>query len=685
MVGIAQYIEIDSKGTKEFKLLERISYLHKAYSEEEVTIFYNKFALHMLDFNVQKITITEVLYNSKEFMNSINNNLLFQIIANWFIIKNDLSEQFLFAGTSLTQFFIALRNKRATYKHLIEKNKRTVELVKLGKFSSYMLETGENDLSLNKSTHECFINKQISIQDLMDDNPLPFDETKHLLRRITSDRRFAAECKRFIEENGILNETMQVIATLCNIEKVPRNINTGEIYRYFCKTHINTIYRPFKCFKPIGKLTRYEVYFLYLFHKSDLKEDSKDILKALQTDEMDFDLKEIDSDVPDLRKGRTIKAAILDLLLKQTFEIPFDKKVFRLLDDLRAESYFEDFCQLYAKDIIENQVFSSLPSCLLGANSIIKHLKLQNRDNSIGEVKRQRKSPYKEDLNEIKCSLDTIQSLILFSSQEDAPEYTCLSEKEKNIEETFIPVLLDFRKHKWLNEAEKTYLLQYYIQKYDIRDLIENFLVTKYISDSTKVFFLNKVNSISKTAYKYSIYCKTNTKPTHISIKKSSEVIEILNMVENAYQLREYFYTQPISKRLIERFLQGLKLEELGQLIEEIDVKLVTLDFAVKLISVITKKYEFKHIFQHLSNFLDLKRVELIKQIQQYLLEVFRSMFIDESYLTYIEVLYSKMLGSSDKEIKKNNDKILVQIGKIGRYMEKEVYLGNLKSAQDNE
>lgn len=677
MVEIAQYLEVDSNNIKDFKLLERFAYLHKTYPEEEIEEFYAHFSFYILDFKVQKITITEVLYNSKDFMNSIGNNLFFQIIANWFIMKNDLSNQFLVADTSLDQFFIDLGNKRSVYTYLIESSERVIELVKAGKLSATMLEP---DLNRKKGPFGFSVNEKASVEALTECNTLSFDEIKSILRRIANDRRFASECKRFIEEKGILNETMQIIASFCNIKKAPKSINTREIYRYYCQSHFGTIYRPFECFEPIGKLTRHEVYFIYLFHKQELKEDLKDALKALKEDEVGLQPMELDCDMLNWRGERSIKASIFDLLLKKNLEISFDSQVFRLLNELTTESYFSDFCQLHAKDIIENRIFPCLPSCLRDSYSIIKHLKLQHRDNRIEEVKRQRRDLSKEETNEIKCSLDTLQSLILFSSQETTLEPMCLSE------ETSILALIDFRMHKWLTESEKTYLLEKYTEEYDISDLLENFLVTKVISDRTRVFFLDKVNNIKQASHKYSIYCKTNTKPAKISIKKGSEVMEILDIVESAYQIREYFYTQTGSKRLLLRFLEGLKLEELGYIMEEIDLKTVSVEFAKQFIYLATKKYELTYISPLLSSFLDLKKVEVVKQIQEYLLvDVFDSMFIDEGYLAHIELLYSKMLGFPDKTIKKNNDKLLVQIGKVGRYMEKEVYLGNLKNKAGGE
>lgn len=659
-VEIDEYLEIKQENNYKLEILQKYSNLHKNYKLNEIISFYNSFYRHEIDFNFQVLTVTEILYACTDFMSFIDDELFTRIVINWFIIKNNLISDFdNFLQPNLENFLKLLDiNYSHNYSYLIDKSDRIIKLINIGKIYPFMTNCDSTDLKLIPTTFRYLIKRNPDISALMAYQELSDQEIQIIIEKIVNDKSFSNNCKKFIEDQGILNDNMLIISSLCSAKPLIRNNSTSKIHKYFCGKHFKSIYLPFESFSSILDLSKYEVYYLYLQNKVKLDQDLEDIIDAIKS----FN-NERNNNINEISMG----ASILDLVLNSGLIPEYDKDIYIYLTELQDMQYFNKICKKFARELIEDNIFKALPACLLSISTVFSYLK-RAMNYKINDKKLKNKNYHNDNtsFNTIICSFETLNTFILESSLDD--------------QSNKLPII-SFDEFGVLEEDEKLIILESYIKYYDINDIIRNFLSYKGELKTISFYFESNINKIVNKTARIITHCKLNL-PLETKELSDSDIIAVINSDENPYLIRECFYLRKLKKSDITKFISKLDNKQIDEIIRELETISTTVEFAILFINFLENKYELKHIFKMLLKFLTLKNINIVKRIQKLIINILEELFIEEIYLDLISQLYSKMLGFNDLDIKMNNDKILVLLGKIANIMKKELYVGNLKPIQ---
>ncbi|ELA42844.1 uncharacterized protein VICG_00159 [Vittaforma corneae ATCC 50505] len=640
--------------------------------------------------------VVEIFYRCEELMSFVDDRLFLDVISNWFVLRNGLLLCFQSSKLALPDYLSSLnRNSTVEYTFLIERSRRVVDFVNQGRIFPFMTDCRLDEIKLSKSTFRYLICRRVDIPSLMAYCDLSNEEVQLIAEKIVNDQGFRNGCRKFIEDQGILSSTMLIIASLCNAKAELRNSVSPSIHKYYCGKHFDSIYMPFSAFYPILELSQLEVYFLYLFHKSDIKHDLEDIVESLKTNNTICEMPNsstilepsffsIDCRLPATIKERSTQAQILDLVLSKGYSIGYDPDIYKYLPELQNETYFQSVCKKFAREIIEDEIFDPLPVFLKDISPVLDYLRLKVSDESrYGNTNtgaKDTRADFSSQHNSFVCSLDTLHTSVLLSSSEfssEKPKYHDALENRSEIDAA-LP-LLYFRECEWLDDDERLVLLEYYMAKLDINVVVDNFLCTKNPSAKTVLYFTNNIQNIDDKLLRARVCCKLSI-PFNSHDLSEADIKFIVDMSDDVFQLRQYMYSNKISKTCIAKFISKLTAEQTDVMLSEIDCVGANPDFLAAFITHITSQYEFSYICNLLSKLLDLKVAEIVKKIQKYLIRLFNGLFVQEDYIPLAESLYSRMLGFEDCEIKSNNDKILILIGSAAKMMKKEPFIGNLKA-----
>lgn len=644
LLGLEEYLGIASEGIHNLEVLEKYANLHTKYSLFDIQIFYEKYSYHLVNFGPQKITLTEIFYNCEEFMSHTSVSLFLQISSNWFVVKNGLLQSLQDSGSELYSFLTGLDCDHP-YSYLIKRSDKAIELAKQGRIFPFMVECGPEDIPLNKHSFSYLINRKIDISSLMAYSGLSIEEIKLLVKKLVNNRQFLNDCKKFIESNGVSNETMLIVASLCQYNTLLDGTHSQNIHKYYCSRHFDHIYLPFSAFHSVLEMTSLEVYFLYLSHKASIRNDLEDIFIAIKTSDATF---HIDTNLT--VKETSIQACILNLVFSENLQLAYDPDVYKYLSELPNESYFQTICKKFAKEIIEDRLIHPIPDCLGDLMTILAYLKLRISAEQNFKI------------IETSISISNFESSSIIKSTDAILE---------------LP-LISFNEYGWLTNIEKTDLLACYIKSLDINETVCNFLETASVSDEIISYFANGIDNIRDRALRACVHCKVNSLMNNHKLS-DKDIKTVISTMPNAFQIRKYLYQKKLPKIILEKFVLGLTFEQLEIIIKEITCEDVDQSFAVIFIRHIEKKYEFSHLFEMLLSLLDSKKPAKARMVQDYLIGLLESQFVHEEHLPLIERLYFKMLEFQAQEIKKNNDKLLILIGKVIKLMEKEPFIGHLR------
>lgn len=711
--GIEQYLEIDSGGVKELRLLERYSRIHVQYSLGDIEVFYSLHCFTDVQFPLEICKVAEILYNCRDFMNSVPDDLLARIARDWFIIRNGLLEALSQSGVGTGEFLRGLeRRQDAVHPYLIECTGRVVELVNCGRLYPFMTNCCPSQIRLCKPTFR-YLLYHVDVESIMAYTELTVEEVALLVERMARDRPFSRRCRKFIETQGVLNDTMLLIASICNLNPVIRGTVSPDIHSYYCGKHFSSVYIPLSAFSQVLELSQLEVYFIYLYHRTDISDNLQDILETLKTTPTGLSGMAVscplDSGSQFCPGVRSIQSHILGLVLARGHTPRYDADVFKYLPELKDEPYFRETCRRYARGLLEDNIFDQVPDDLLKARAIIEYLSLCGSRWRI----------HKTEEDDMVCSLETIQTSLLMSSTSvvevclstvsSVPEphptattgiselhlstVTGISEPHPTATihtlelhpstTTNIP-LICFKEHGWLSDHENSVLLDHYVELFSVNELAGNLLQTSNVSSKVILYFEENIEKITDRTLKAAVCCRLNIPFDPFDLTES-EVRAVIDMPGSAFQLRHYMYVKKIAKPYIQKFVEKLTLQQLDVMIHELPSMTPTTDFILAFISTITGRYDLMYISEVLARLMGLRSVEIVRRIQKYILDLLGSMFIDADYLAPIERLYALMLGFGDREIRSNNDKILALIGKASAAMDKGVYIGNLKGAVDSD
>lgn len=691
MQSIQEYLELTPGKVYKLSDLAKYTSIHTIYNLDLIACFYRQYAFYEVDFIGQKTTITEILIHCKDLIAFMDQDLYLDLLNNIFIIKNGLLNDLESIGSNASDFLKYNPDLiHREYEFLIESNDRIKKLVLESKLQPFMVDCNGINLQFNKNTFKYLLSrKKISIPALMAYDDLDMSEIKLVGIRIANDIEFSNDCKRFIEDQGILNTTMYIISSLCGLNKHSMKFDTDIVHTLYCPLHSQCMYLSFNTFKSVGNLSRHQVYLMYLIHKKTLKDDVDDMILAIKSPEdslheclntasisesVDLTLTPIDINYIHIKKEKSINAEILNMLLKTSIDIVFDSEVFKYLPELAEEDYFEKICKKYANKILEYNIFEQLPKCITEVKSVVNF------------IDQHRKRKLKKDENNLSCSLETIKSSILFSSCDDSCNTTENNDvilNDLNLDGYYCdpPCFINFQDYPWLEEDDKIILLEDYIHRYSIDECVDNMILIKNMTSSLNDYFKENIDGITSLFKKVIVCCKLNILCKDANFN-DTELNRIVEKLENPFILREDLYSAKTRKSTIKTFLSKLTHSEIDQIICDLETKKASTIFITAFIEFVENRYEFSHIHKLLSSFMSYGDLEITKFVQKYLIKLLNSRFVDESYVPYIVDLYSKMLGFADPQIRKNNDKIILSVGKVAKMMEKSAFIGNIKKAK---
>lgn len=466
---IEEFLCFSRNSNQDLKILYNYTVLATEFTLDSLKTFYILNSETIITFKTQKITISEILYNCEQLLSKIADDLYSFILCNTFISRNYLNHEQIISKERLNDFCKKenwIKNQKIEY--YIPGTERIINLINSGLLPTFISNVLPESLKLSKNTFKYLMNYQINIAELMNYTELDNDSINIISEKLLTDSVFKKQCSNFIEDQGILNSTMQIIASLLNIFRKSNFSDRSSLHPKYCGLHFENVYIPFSEFKAIGNsfnlegfLGRLELYYIYLSHKKNLEDDLNDISIALATKNepeqlifsregnLDISLTPLDDSFEPEHYHRSTSAQILDLVFKNELFIAFEPYSFRNLNELSTESYFGKIINFYARNIIENNIKIPMNDYLKKVSLILEFLKnsfLQQEevfpkrlkteirlDNLIVACNNQKNLEYKDlgniykneeehsnrggiICNEVACSLDTFATSMLFSS-----------------------------------------------------------------------------------------------------------------------------------------------------------------------------------------------------------------------------------------------------------------------------
>lgn len=674
MQEIKDFLEFDCAEHCEYEILYNYSVLHTKFHISQIQTFYFQNMNKFIKFKHQNVSVTEILSRCYLLLDTASSFFCCVICANKFIIKNSLEMDLIASESDLIKFnnFINKR-KCPDFIFKLDCNDKYIEAVNKGEITPCIYNLDSRSIVLNKNTFSYLINDNIDISSLMI-YELNREEIQDLMIRLSTDAEFNSKCCKFIEEQGIINTTMQIIASLCDIKLKCKNVEYSNIYKLYCQSHFSDVYIPFSKIERIVDLSKQEAYFLYLSNTKNLEKDIPGIIEAIE-DETDDYINIIDTNLanekaidfklsislPSLEIGshhrtpeRSIKADILDLAFKNDLYIPYSEKLYKYITELAQEDYFDKICKRHSKSLIKSNI--ELPeSVLLSEMRIIIDF-----------------------LDKTSCefSLETIETDVLVSSFDGHVKGLKL-----DTDRTKLP-MINFEEHAWLDSYSADAIMREYVNSdfvYCIKKLASNFLAEFEYSPVVCNFFNENHGKITENLLRAMVMCKLNIAVDSDTFS-SLEIKELLEKSKYIFSLKNFILFSKVQKKYIDKFLNNLTDDQSTSIFNGILLKTPSSSFSVSFVQFMFKKYELSYIFPVLFHFIDNGQVEIIREIQKSLIVFLEDLFIDETHLALLATLYKKTISINDLQIKKNNDKILSSIVKTCKLLGKEAVLGNIKA-----
>jgi len=674
MQEIKDFLEFDCAEHCEYDILYKYSVLHTKFHISQIQTFYFQNVNKLIEFKHQNVSITEIFSRCYLLLDIASSFFCCAICANKFIIKNSLEMDLVVSESDLIKFnnFI---NKRKCPNPIfkLDCNDKHIEAINKGEIAPCIYNLDARSIVLNKNTFSYLINGNINIPSLMV-YELSREEIQDLMVRLSTDAEFNSKCCKFIEDQGIINTTMQIIASLCGIKLKCKNVEYSNICKLYCQSHFSDVYIPFSKIERVVDLSKQEVYLLYLSNTKNLEKDIPGIIEAIEDETDDYinitdtnlirekaiDLKSSIS-LPSLEIGsqhrmpeRSIRADILDLAFKNDLAIPYSEKVYKHITELAQEDYFDKICKRHAKNLIRSNIELPESVFLSEMKAIIDFL----------------------DKTSCNFSLETIETDVLVSSFDGH-----VKDLKLDTDRTKLP-MINFEEHAWLDSYSADVIMREYVNSdstYCIKKLASNFLVQFEYSPVVCNFFNENYRKIDENLLRAMVMCKLSI-AVDLDTFSSLEIKELLEKSKCIFSLKNYILFNKIQKKYIDKFLNNLTDDQSTDILNGILLKTPSSSFSVSFVQFMFKKYEFSYIFPVLSHFIDNGQVEVIREIQKSLVVFLEDLFIDETHLTLLATLYKKTISSDDLQIKKNNDKILSSIVKTCKLLGKEAVLGNIKA-----
>lgn len=666
--NLAAFLKLDMDIHESLDILQNyvIMLWHFDYSicKEFYFLHLNK----ILKIQNEKITIAEIYIELHDLHEKSDDIFLCCIFVNAFILVNQLSYHIVKDASELIKF-----NNKLTFETLdehyrkFESNSRIIELINQGLISPLIFDVSFKSLKFNKLTFTYLVKDQINIPALMVYD-LDTSEISTITLLLASNKIFKDECINYIKDQGILNNTMLIIGSLCNFYLKGSNIDYNGLKGLFCSRHIREIFIPFSFFQEVGDLQRLEIYYIYLFYKNNLKDDINNIIEAFSTSEINFqyniigtdNTKPSDSFIQTLEfsspvdlKRYSFAGEMLHLVITKYPNFPFSAAVFKHIPELHNEPYFKSICRKHAKDLIDNSIQIQNCKYMEAMRSIIEFLKKEDDD----------------------VSFETIDTSILKSSFEPEIKKDCISNTNVKLE------LIYFDDNPWIDSKSANLLFDYYIENncnYDINALAKNFLAdisySKKIIDYFAENYLKIDDKVSQglVASKCGIFLDVNA-------YSSIELKQILNRSKHLYSLKHIIMTQKLPKKIVENFFNSLTENQKDELLVNYDCYGASVSFSTILVGFMFRTYAFVRISNLLIRLLEHKNIEIIKEIQRNIIIMLNGRFIDEDSLEWLEKIYERLLKFEEKTIKKNNENLLILIAKTCKSLGKETIIGNIK------
>lgn len=665
---IKDFLKIDEASYLDYEILYNYAVLHEKFEIEDIYSFYIENLNTTIKFE-EKITLTEIISNCSELMRHLPISFYSLIKTNEFIIKNTLGLNLLSSETELLKFnssFVPSYYLNLNFR--INCDEKVKECIHGGLISPLACDLNGKKLRLNKATFSYLVETEIDIAELMAYD-MNYAEMDIIIKAILTNIKFRDECVRFIQEQGILNSTMLILASLCGIFNLKYgDLDIKKVCKLYCQEHFTKVYIPFSKIEGIHDLSKLEIYYLYIANKKDLTQDVPDIIQAIESEEMNIKTCCDSNIIQELNKvplsfslpsltlsssfnppDRSIKASLLHYLFKNCQNIPFNPKVFKHLNELYNEDYFQTVCRRYAQNIIQSNIFIQAEIFINEITPIVNFLKMQ----------------------------ENISDHHFFESD--------LSQKIKNdqINEALdhhLP-MIDFKNYPWLTKRYSELILNYYIRfwdKYSLIDLSENFLCEYDFSSEICDFFKKRHREIRDNVLKGRIMCKLDIEVDH-KMFTNSEIKGIMECSKRIFGLKKYLFSNKVQKKYFDKFFNSIDDDKIDLLIDDIYSNMPNEAFCIHFLGFLFKKYEFSFINPILLHLIDHREPTIIKGIQKLVIGFLDSMFIEESYLEPLILIYKKSIVNEEIQIKKNNDKILSMIAKACKLLGKEPFLGNIR------
>jgi len=716
-IKLEEYLEISNDSPKELSLLQKYSKIHQNYCLSDIEAFYSLHRYTNVNFQLQPSKLAEILYHCTDFMDSVPTDLFARIACDWFLIKNSLLDC---AAQAPWEFLISQGPRLASGPLvLIKSTERVVGLVNTGRLLPFMTTCSPGQLKLSTPPLGYLLDHK-DIPSLMAYPALTEEDVALLVERIVGNHSLSYRCRGFIMTQGILSDTMMLIASICGLKAPVRCRISPRVHSYYCGKHFSGIYVPFSAFAPVFELSALEVYFIYLYHKADISDDLQDILEAVKgagdicsdlnlgevsvhSDSLDLEMRSVQSTLDsEMRspqqdrlelEGRSVQSHLLDLVLSKGHRPEYDTDLFKYLPELEEKSYFVEVCKAYARELLESNVFHRIPSALCEARDVLRYLRsvasdvIDFTDGMMDACIPMNSCIPVGSCNLVdSCSLvdscipvDPSSTIVDFttdltnSSFETAQSSSLIIPSTSDIK---VP-LISFREHRWLTNYQKLTLLEHYTGLYSVDQLASNLLETRGVPLKATQWFKENIEQITGKAVKAAVSSRLGL-PFDANSLTLAELHRMIDLSGCGFDLRPYMYANKVPIPLVRRFVANLTPGQLDVVLDELQGVWTQTKFVLELIRTITRKYDLRFISGVLERLMGTKSIKVVRSVQTCVIEQLESMFVDCEYIETMERLYRLMLGFQDRVIRMNNDRILMLIGKAWRGMDKEVYIGNL-------
>lgn len=746
MTDVATHLGMQEGRAYSYSILIAFHTLPVYFKGNEIFQFYNEYRDATLRFTDNiTISLAEIFFRCQPLHAAIDDYFFSVIYTRYFALLNSID----IAGFSTTGSFDFYgfnthleKISETTALSKIPCSDRVVRLINSEQLSPFMFENiNSAAIRIHQCTFSFLLAAGVDVSSLMVYNFSSPEEIRRLSRKMKTTPTLRKQCAEYIEDQGVINTTMFIIASLLGLKNSlnsTKMIDCSSIANLFCVEHGSALYRPFSSFRDSSDGSRCELYYSYLRPKRCLDADISDIrevfdeisiadkeegiiLPGRQSDRAESVLSLADeygqhslSFLSSLSAGecagqRCSEMGILNILqltLERDVDFGFHCKAFDVLMDFPASHTLQQKFRRYCKEIIQSGIDtgSGRHSELFSAiRTILDYLGYTKESGKVGEPQ----APFL-------CSFDPNTSIIFTSDIEvdadgdvflcstpihspaieecgdelagkaNAPEgvgvSSLVSAHSEDGRDKKIP-LIHFADFPWLTDDDKSVILDNYIHHFSLFDLVDEFLSARAFSPGACEFFKTRHQEIRCPVTRALVMCKLSLEISPQSLL-AKDMRTVMDRADSLFAMRHIILHDNIPGRFYKKFIDNLTLEQEAHIADTIRSERVNENFICAYLPHLFSKYDLIYIIDHLVFFIENYPKKVVLKIQKHLLQFTEDMFFTDNYLLQITLLYKKLLRNSSVEVQGANEHILAAMTRCGKALDREVFIGNLKEKE---